>query len=140
AGGDAVAVARYVEKAIVAEGLGPATLFGTVRTIDYSQYKPRGHYAGDPVLELLFRAMMWLGREDLRLMDGTEINRRVLRGMLAMRSLLRDGDVRRWRAIDRALDAFVGKRDSMGFPEVDRIQKDLGAQNAMAALKLPDSG
>ena len=29
---------------------------------DFSQYKPRSYYAGNPLLESYFRAMMWMGR------------------------------------------------------------------------------
>ncbi|MCK5735223.1 MAG: DUF3160 domain-containing protein, partial [Spirochaetaceae bacterium] len=29
---------------------------------DYSQYKPRGHYTKNPILESYFRTMMWYGR------------------------------------------------------------------------------
>jgi hypothetical protein len=36
---------------------------------DYTQYEPRGHYAGDPQLERYFRAMKWLGRRIYRLQD-----------------------------------------------------------------------
>jgi len=36
---------------------------------DYTQYEPRGHYAGDPQLERYFRAMKWLGRRIYRIQD-----------------------------------------------------------------------
>jgi hypothetical protein len=36
---------------------------------DYTQYEPRGHYAGDPRLERYFRAMKWLGRRIYRIED-----------------------------------------------------------------------
>ena len=50
----------------------PATLFSTTcRVMDWSQFKPRGHYVYDPLkpynLEGYFRAMMWLGRIELYL-------------------------------------------------------------------------
>jgi hypothetical protein len=37
---------------------------------DYTQYEPRGHYAGDPELERYFRAMKWLGRRIYRIQDN----------------------------------------------------------------------
>ena len=52
--------------AVAAEQLREVTLFGSPRKLDFSQFKPRGHYAGVPELEQYFRAMMWLGRTDLR--------------------------------------------------------------------------
>nr|HID14468.1 DUF3160 domain-containing protein [Anaerolineae bacterium] len=36
---------------------------------DYTQYEPRGHYAGDEQLERYFRAVKWLGRRIFRIED-----------------------------------------------------------------------
>ncbi len=36
---------------------------------DYTQYEPRGHYAGDPQLERYFRTVMWLSRRIFRVED-----------------------------------------------------------------------
>jgi hypothetical protein len=36
---------------------------------DYTQYKPRGHYAGDERLERYFRAVKWLSRRIFRIED-----------------------------------------------------------------------
>jgi len=43
------------------------TFTTTPRTIDFSQFKPRGHYAADSVLLWYFKAMMWLGRTEVYL-------------------------------------------------------------------------
>ena len=43
-----------------AQGIGLSPL--TEDYMDYTQYIPRGYYAGDPVLEAYFRAMMWYGQ------------------------------------------------------------------------------
>lgn len=39
-------------------------IYGGRRAIDYSQFKPRGHYLKSVSLSRYFRAMMWLGRAD----------------------------------------------------------------------------
>src|SRR6478735_8945130 len=39
-------------------------LYGGHRAIDYSQFKPRGHYTQSPELSRYFQTMMWLGRAD----------------------------------------------------------------------------
>ena len=54
------------------EGGISSTIFSTTcRVMDWSQFKPRGHYVYNPVtgidLEGYFRAMMWLGRIELYL-------------------------------------------------------------------------
>jgi len=36
---------------------------------DWTQYEPRGHYEGDPVLEKYFRCMKWLSRHIFRIED-----------------------------------------------------------------------
>ncbi len=51
---------------VAAEQMVDLQLFGSSRTLDFSQFTPRGHYAGVPALEQYFRALMWLGRTDLR--------------------------------------------------------------------------
>ena len=40
-------------------------IYGGRRAVDWSQFKPRGHYANTPALRRYFETMMWLGRADL---------------------------------------------------------------------------
>lgn len=42
----------------------PTRIYGGARPIDYSQFRPRGHYTEILALKTYFRAMMWLGRAD----------------------------------------------------------------------------
>lgn len=42
-------------------------LFGAGRWVDFSQFKPRGHYTDSPELTEYFQAMIWLGRVELYL-------------------------------------------------------------------------
>jgi hypothetical protein len=48
------------DKVMAAAGIDDCILTGLKE--DYSQFKPRGYYAGDEELEKYFRAMMWYGR------------------------------------------------------------------------------
>ena len=63
---DAVVAALETER--------PTTIdfLGRERDIDASQFIVRGHYASSPRLQRYFRAMMWLGRVDLRLFDAAQ--------------------------------------------------------------------
>ena len=67
-------------KATEASGIETLSLFGSERLVDFSQFAPRGHYANTSSLQNYFRAMMWLGRIDFRvietLSDGAEVVRR----------------------------------------------------------------
>lgn len=58
---DAAIVQELVALAQSAEGTGEIAFLDGLRE-DFSQYRPRGMYAGDPNLENYFRGMMWLGR------------------------------------------------------------------------------
>lgn len=40
-------------------------LYGGSRVIDFSQFRPRGHYTKSEALQRYFRLMMWLGRADI---------------------------------------------------------------------------
>ena len=71
AGGDETTAKAIVAAAKAAVGLMQVNLFGTPRVEDFSQFKPRGHYEGRRVLERYFRAIIWLGRVDLRLNQST---------------------------------------------------------------------
>ncbi len=59
---------------IAAEKPGDITTFTTTpRTIDFSQFKPRSHYAADSVLLWYFKAMTWLGRTEVYLTAPTGV-------------------------------------------------------------------
>ena len=66
-------VARLIDSEMslidAAAGFSESPVFGYL--LDYSQYIPRGHYAGDEELESYFRAMMWLGNS-VFLVNGGE--------------------------------------------------------------------
>src|SRR5262245_8289950 len=52
--------------AVAKEGMHEFRLFGRERNMDFSQFKPRGHYEAIQELRSYFKAMMWCGRTDLR--------------------------------------------------------------------------
>src|SRR5204863_1662307 len=60
AGATAAEIGAPFMAAKAATGLTALKLFGLERTVDASQFKPRGHYTDDPRLEKYFRALMWL--------------------------------------------------------------------------------
>ncbi len=135
AGGDAAAVAEWITQATAADGMLVAELFGTQRLVDSSQFTPRGHYEDEPVLANYFRAMIWLGRIDLRIIETQPDGSTVFQpaqysAMLLLRALMTDGHVALWNQIDAALRGFVGESDNMILPEVDALISDLGGAEA----------
>jgi len=122
--------ASLFELATNASGHSAVTIFGLERDVDFSQFAPRGHYLGTPALEQYFRAMMWLGRVDLRVIetqqDGSQVfEREQLEGALALRGLMDDAARSKWSQVDDVITAFVGEHDDMTPPEVDSLLADL---------------
>ena len=106
------------------------SLFGTKRVVDWSQFTPRGHYAGDPTFEAYFRCMIWLGRTDLRLIvteaGGPTFSRRQFDGALLMRLLLDSSALAAWQSIDGVLAGFVGESDNMTVRDFELLRAALG--------------
>jgi hypothetical protein len=122
--------------AVKNEGMHEFKLFGRVRNMDFSQFKPRGHYESKPELRRYFRAMMWCGRTDLRIAGGYDKTGplsapRELGAALVLLDLLRRADKEEtWRKFDRCIQTFVGRTDSATFD-------DLAAVAGAAKIKSP---
>eukprot|EP00803_Ostreobium_quekettii_P009374 evm.model.scf_1580EXC.2 EVM.evm.TU.scf_1580EXC.2 scf_1580EXC:32233-33240(+) len=113
--------------AIEAGQLTTFELFGTDRMVDFSQFKPRGHYTRSEALRRYFRAMMWCGRVELR-MRGKG-GARELGAAVAMVHLLREsGEWEAWGAFSDALEALVGKTDSMTFRQLEAVLRQYCTQ------------
>ena len=135
AGGDAEQIESFVAQATAANGIATPTLFGKPRMLDFSQFTPRGHYTGrGPELERYFRAMMWLGRVDLRLIETLPNGQQVFRPEQYQATLLLAelvaADRTRWERIDETIRTFVGESDYMVVPEVATLIEDLGGLDA----------
>lgn len=132
-------VRSYYDDAVNAAGEKQRILFGVERRMDFSQFKPRGHYAGDPDLERYFRAMIWLGRTDFRLIetlsDGQQVlRRRQVESVVALRRLLDANAYADYLAIDRAVSAFVGEHDYMTVQQVDELLAALDSPSGVAGV------
>jgi hypothetical protein len=136
-GVNAQEIAKLLLRAQAAEGIEQLSLFGKKRMEDFSQFKPRGHYTDSPELSQYFRAMMWLGRVDFRVIetqsDGSQVfNRTAYESMLLVHELLAPS-LDTWQGIDDAVRTFVGESDYMVVPEVLGLVKDLGGAAAAQA-------
>jgi hypothetical protein len=137
AGGSQATIDKLRRAALAGTGTSTVQLFGASRDEDLSQFMPRGHYADDPRLQQYFRAMTWLGRIDLRLIetkpDGSRVfNREQYLAMLLMRDLI-GPDVDTWTRVDDVLRTFVGESDNMIVPQIDQLVADLGGPAAAKA-------
>ncbi len=100
----------------------PTEIYGGTRYVDYSQFKPRGHYTTRPELMRYFRTLMWLGRADCGfnvlppdLRSGLEVDdKREARDAALFSRLLAETDgLRRLRAMSNIIDFLVGDTDSL---------------------------
>jgi len=130
AGADAKEIEVFVSGAVAAKGIAGSNLFGVGRQVDFSQFKPRGHYEDSEVLQNYFRATMWLGRTDFRfietLPDGSQVfRRRQLQAALALRETVTGAGRIAFDHIDQVISAFVGEHDYMELRELDLLVADL---------------
>jgi hypothetical protein len=124
--------ARVAEtlNAIDAEKMQTFKLFGRDRSMDFSQFKPRGHYEASEELRRYFKAMMWCGRVDLRVAGGYDLtgplsSPRELGAAIVLHDLLkRSGKFDRWRQFDALLQTLVGHADSATFAHMDALLKE----------------
>ncbi len=149
ANGSAATAEELYRSVVAADGVGVYDFFGSKREIDFSPFKPRGHYAslraagGDQPLERYFRATLWLGLADLRLIetqsDGSSVfHRRQLELAYALRALFDDEALANHRAIDDTIRAFVGESDNMQLGELDRLLEDLELDSAAGLAGIDD--
>lgn len=114
-----------------ADGVESILLFDAKRRVDFSQCKPRGHYTDDWTLEAYFRAMIWLGRIDFRMIetqeDGSQLfHRRQTEAALALDELMSAEARNMHGKLDAMITAFVGEHDYMTVPQLAALKSDLG--------------
>jgi Protein of unknown function (DUF3160)/His Kinase A (phospho-acceptor) domain len=142
--GNAAQVSRLFASATAAKGTDEVSVFGLKRTLDFSQFEPRGHYSDFAQLQQYFRALIWLGRTDLRFIDtapdGSALfNREQLVGAVALRQLMTPAAKSDWARIDSVISGFVGEHDDMTPPQVDALLADLNIADVAGLSALPDA-
>lgn len=143
AGADPAELSSLFALATKASGHQMVKLFGVNRDEDFSQFAPRGHYANSEQLKLYFKAMMWLGRVDLRLVetqgDGSQLfYRRQFDAAVALRQLMTDSGFKLWQHIDETIGAFVGEHDSMTPKDLDALMASLNVTSLADSAQLTD--
>jgi len=141
AGADPERVAELFQVAQDAEGMIELELFGSKRLVDSSQFTPRGHYTGS--LAPYFRAMIWLGRIDLRPVEpiaGEPVfNRRQFDGAALITLSCEGACIAHLDTVDRVVESFVGPPDSIDTTELRAVLGQLGITSPAALSELPDA-
>lgn len=104
-------------------------LYGENRTVDFSQFTVRGHYANSTELQRYFRAMIWCGIADFRYAGfstgaatGGTNTLRELSGAVALELLQRNsGSFSNWFQFNRTLEMLVGTPDSLTFAQLNGL-------------------
>lgn len=140
---NAQVVSDLYESCSAAMGARAISFFGAQRDFDFSQFKPRGHYNDSVQLQRYFRAMIWMGRVDLRLVDTDDAGESTLRQREAsvavlLRSLMNEQARRAHERVDALVRAFVGEHDSMTPSEVDALMRDLNVSSTSEFEALSD--
>jgi hypothetical protein len=128
-----------------------ATIFSsTCRVMDWSQFKPRGHYVYDPQkpynLEGYFRAMMWLGRIELYLIAPSslavqcpdqkfeDIQRQAIDAFLIDELFDVANATPGYEEIEHVLKFFVGESDNVTLNNLDYLKQAVSLNNPTELL------
>lgn len=128
---------------IAGESPAEVALFGSgTRVMDFSQFKPRGHYAQDPVLQKYFKAMIWLGRTEIYCTapagdsaapPDSSIQMQALMAVLLVESSHATGAQQHFDRIERILQFFVGDQDNIS---LGQLASFVAAQGITSAAEL----
>lgn len=114
---------------------------GGKRPIDYSQFKPRGHYTKSPELTRYFQAMMWLGRADTGFVIAppddksgiiADAERELRSAALLAVTLERSAERAHFLAMSETIDFLVGGADNLGVEQLLKALHDVGAAEPSA--------
>jgi hypothetical protein len=111
-------------------------LFGGVRRIDFSQFRPRSHYdctpddrgdvgRGCPGIDRYFRTMIWLGRTELRIEGAPDedVDRQLVDAVV-LQWALRAGAWPVWERIEAVISRFAGAADNLTPAGMERLIAD----------------
>jgi Protein of unknown function (DUF3160) len=131
-------IAELVAKVQAAGGIDTLELFGRQRKVDFSQYKPRGHYErtadpsnpwAAPDLRPYFKAAMWLSRIDFNLVtrscasasptgDPAQTPREATSAVALSDLATRAGAMCDIEVLDHAWGLLAGKREDVSVAEL----------------------
>ncbi|MBI5473375.1 MAG: DUF3160 domain-containing protein [Ignavibacteriae bacterium] len=131
------------------QGIVEYPLFGTAtRKLDFSQFKPRGHYTGQnvpPEYAKYFRAMMWLGRMEIYLIapqsaippvPEADVQRQTIDAALIREAAEASDAFGRLEDFDSIIRMFVGESDNVTLPNIRSLLQSSNVTTASQLLNL----
>lgn len=111
-------------------------IYNGIRSIDWSQFAPRGHYSKSAGLQAYFRTLMWLGRADTGLNltvppPGAKVDPKHERQVATrlVLALKHSGGDARLRQLDQLIGFLVGQSDNLGIDELAGMLAQVGVKN-----------
>ncbi|NTV79563.1 MAG: DUF3160 domain-containing protein, partial [Clostridiales bacterium] len=131
-------------------GISSTIFSSTCRVMDWSQFKPRGHYVYDPQkpydLEGYFRAMMWLGRIELYLIAPAsfpvqcdnqtfeDIQRQAIDAFLIDELFDLANATPIYEEMENVIKFFVGESDNVTLENLDYLKAAISLNNPTELL------
>jgi hypothetical protein len=131
----------YIELAQQANTIADVTLFGGKRKIDFTLFKPRGHYLKEEQLQRYFRAMSWLAHIDFRLLEydhngKPHLNlKHIAAAALLEKAITKANQRTTWQEFDNLISAFVGRSDNTTLSDLGRFLADAKIETAGDVFK-----
>ncbi len=118
-------------------------LFGRDILVDFSQFKPRGHYTRSAALSAYFQAMMWLSRVDLAFdlrakniaKPDSSFTRMKKDALVLWDCLINSGVYSSWLQINQQIEYMVGMSDGLNAKGMGSVALALGIRNVPDFLK-----
>jgi len=111
------------------------------REIDFSQFKPRGHYTEDEELQRYFKCMIWLGRTEILITNPVQhkypdysekdLKRQLMLGALLTESAGKTEALDLLKIMEDILVVLIGRQDNISIFEMDSVMKLCGTHSAM---------
>lgn len=124
-----------------AQAMKTISLFGRDTSVDFTQFKPRGHYTKSPELVAYFQAMMWLSRADLAFdlgpMKGDAPARTRMKkvALVLWDCVVGSKSYPAWEELDRSLNFMVGPADGMALEGMGTLAGALRIKDMQAYLE-----
>ena len=123
------------------EALTEVSLFGRTgpELVDFSQFRPRGHYTRSPLLSSYFKAAMWTGRVDLRVAGPAKFSspRELGTAIILHDAMSSAQQLESYRNFDEIIQTFVGLSDSMTVTQLTTVMEaaGIGALSEVTSLE-----
>jgi hypothetical protein len=130
--------------AVAAQQLGPFRMYGIDTIVDWTQFKPRGHYTKTPQLSAYFQAMMWLSRADLSLDlraqpktggPKASFTRMKKDALILWDCVLNSGSYPAWLEFNGYVEYMVGMSDGLNMKGMGAVAQALGVTSVPEFLK-----